>query len=193
MQIRKKIYWSLCVLLLAACRQSPPAPRPNPALQLREMGQLATTEYELSKVVRARDEATWYKVGERRMLVSCRARIKAGIDLSQIRDIDIKAQGDKISIKLPAPQILTFSIPPENIRVVYSDVGLFRTPFSQAETNAIMQQAEKQIRRQADSLNILQKAQEGAAVFVRNFFEQAGYKEVTVTYRYKETTFKIGY
>lgn len=188
MQIRKKIYWSLCVLLLAACRQSPPAPKPNPVLQLREMGQLATTEYELSKVVRARDEATWYKVGERRMLVSCRARIKAGIDLSQIRDIDIKVQGDKISIKLPPPQILTFSIPPENIRVVYSDVGLFRTPFSQAETNVIMQQAEKQIRRQADSLNILQKAQEGAAIFVRNFFEQAGYKEVSITYRYQEQT-----
>lgn len=176
------------MLSFGACREAPPAARPNPVFQLREMGQLATTEYELSKVVRARDEDTWYKVGERRMLVSCRAQIKAGIDLSQIRDIDIQADGDRISIKLPPPQILTFSIPPENIKVVYSDVGPFRSPFSQAETNAIMQQAERQIRRQADSLNILQQAQEGAAVFVRNFFQQAGYKEVDISYRYREQT-----
>lgn len=186
MQIRKKIFWSLCVLLLTACGKKQPAPRPNPVVQLREMGQLATTEFELSKIVQARDEDTWYKVGERRMLVSCRARVRAGIDLSQIRDIDVQADGSQVSIKLPPPQIFTFSLPPENIRVVYTDVGILRSPFSQAETNGILQQAEVQIRRQVDSLNILQQAQEGAALFVRRFFEQAGFTTVNITYRYQE-------
>lgn len=188
MQIRKKILCQLFVLpLLLACSKKEP-PRPDPVLQLKELGQLATVEYELSKVVRARDEDTWYKIGERRMLVSCRATIKAGINLADIRDVDIVTDGKRITVKLPPPQVLTFSLPPENIRVVYSDVGHFRDPFSQAEINAIMQQAEAQIRRQADSLDILPKAESGAASFVRQFFEQAGYEEVVVTTRYRETS-----
>lgn len=186
MQIRNKIYCTLLVLLpILGCGKKEPS-RPSPVLQLREMGQLATTEWELSKVVRARDEDTWYKWGERRMLITCRARIKAGIDLSQIRDVDIKKEGNNISIKLPPPQIISFSLPPEGIKVAYTDVGPFRDPFSQAETGAIMQQAEVQIRRQADSLNMLQKAADGAATFVKQFFEQAGYENVTVSFRYRE-------
>lgn len=186
MQIRKKIFWRLCVLLLASCGQKQAPAKPDPLVQLRELGQLATTEYELSKIVRARDEDSWYKIGERRMLVSCRARVKAGIDLSVLRDTDIEVNGTTITVRLPAPQILTFSLPPENIRVVYSNVGLLRSPFSQAETNGILQQAEQQIRRQADSLNILEQAQQGAALFVRKFFEQAGFTTVHITYRYQE-------
>lgn len=188
MQIRNKLYSILCVLWLCGCSEKEP-PRPSPVLQLRALGQLATTEFELAKVVRARDEATWYKIGDRRMLITCRANIKAGIDLSQIRDIDLVADGNKLSVTLPPPQILSFSMPPENIRVAYTDVGPFRDPFSQSETNAILQQAEKQIRRQADSLQILPQAAKNSALFVKQFFEQAGYTEVTVKYRYSETGF----
>lgn len=186
MQIRKKIYWTAFVLPLLCCCAPKPKARPSPVLQLRSLGQLATTEFELAKVVRARDEDTWYKLGERRMLITCSAKIRAGIDLSQIRDIDVEHSKSKITIKLPPPQIISFSMPPENIKVAFMDVGLFRDQFSQAETNAILQQAEVQIRRQADSLNILQKAQEGAVSFITSFFEQAGYEQVSVSVRYRE-------
>lgn len=186
MQIRKKIFWTIVVLAAGAGCKPKAEPRPSPVLQLREMGQLATAEFEVAKVVRARDEDTWYKVGERRMLLYCRARIKAGVDLSQVRDIDIKSSENSISIQLPPPQIISFNLPPESIKVAYTDVGLLRDPFSQAETAAIMKRAEVQIRRQADSLNILQKAQEGAVTFITRFFEQAGYEEVSVSFRYGE-------
>lgn len=186
MQIRNKICCLIYVLLLLiGCAKKEP-PRPSPLAQLREIGQLATAEYELAKVVRARDEDTWYKWGDRRILITCRARIKAGIDLSQVRDLDIQTTENSISIQLPRPQILSFNMPPQNIKVAYSDVGPLRDPFSQAETNAVMQQAEMQIRRQADSLNILQNAEKGAATFVTRFFESAGYQKVTVTFRYRE-------
>lgn len=186
MQIRNKIHCALFVLLLLfGCAKKEP-PRPSPIMQLREMGQLATAEYELAKVVRARDEATWYKLGERRILITCRARIKGGIDLSQIRDVDIQTTGNTISIKLPPPQIISFNLPPQNIQVAYTNVGPLRDPFTQAETNSIMQQAERQIRRQADSLNILQKAGANAVTFITRFFEGAGYEQVAVSFRYAE-------
>lgn len=186
MQIRNKLYSILCVLLLFGCAKKEP-PRPSPALQLRSLGQLATTEYELAKVIRARDEGTWYKVGDRRMLITCRAIIKAGIDLSQVRDMDISSEGSSLTVTLPPPQILSFSLPPENIRVAYTDVGPLRDPFSQSETIAVLQQAEKQIRRQADSLQLLPQAAKNATLFIKQFFEQAGYTEVNVKFRYSET------
>lgn len=186
MQIRDKICCAIFVLLLISGCAKKKAPRPDPLVQLRQIGQLATAEYELAKVVRARDEDTWYKVGDRRILITCRAHIKAGIDLSQIRDLDIQKGENSIQIQLPPPQIISFSLPPQNIKVAYTDIGPLRDPFSQAETNAIMQQAEMQLRHQADSLNILKKAADGAATFITRFFEGAGYENVTVTFRYRE-------
>lgn len=151
-----------------------------PILQLRQLGQLATTEMEVAKVVRARDENTWYKFGERRMLLTCRARIKAGVDLTQLKESDVISTENKIRIKLPPPQIISFSMPPESIKVAYSEIGPFRDPFSQTETNWILEQAERQIRRQADSLNLLPRAREGAVTFFTRYFVQAGFEEVIV-------------
>jgi hypothetical protein len=149
-------------------------------LQLRELGQLATVEMEVAKVIRARDEDTWYKIGERRMLLSCRARVKAGIDLSQMKESDIERGENSIRVKLPPPQLISFSMPPENIKVAYTEIGPFRDRFSTAETDFILEQAEKQIRRQVDSLNILPRARQGAITFVTRFFVQAGIEQVVV-------------
>ncbi|WP_132055704.1 DUF4230 domain-containing protein [Pseudocnuella soli] len=179
-QISKKIYLAATAfVLLCGCAKKEP-PQTPPLLQLRQIGQLATAEMEVSKVVRARDEDTWYKLGERRMLITCRARIKAGVNLEQLKETDVVQQGGSIRIKLPLPQIISFSMPPEAIRVSYTDIGHFRDPFSQTETNAIMKQAESQIRRQADSLDILARAKAGAVTFITRFFVQAGFEEVIV-------------
>ena len=35
-------------------------------LSLKETGELLTAEYTLTKVIRASDDATWYKIGDRK-------------------------------------------------------------------------------------------------------------------------------
>lgn len=179
-QISKKIYLATTALVLMfSCAKKEP-PRTPPLLQLKEIGQLATAEMEVSKVVRARDEDTWYKLGERRMLITCRARVKAGVNLDQLQEKDVIHEEKRIRIKLPPPQIISFSMPPEAVRVAYTDIGHFRDPFSQTETDAIMEKAEKQIRRQVDSLDILARARAGAVTFLTRFFVQAGFEEVII-------------
>lgn len=179
-QISKKIYSAATTLVLLYSCANKEAPQTPPLFQLRQIGQLATAEMEVAKVVRARDEDTWYKLGERRMLITCRARIKAGVNLEQLQDADVIYNENRIRIKLPQPQIISFSMPQEAIRVAYTDIGHFRDPFSQTETDAILEQAEKQIRRQADSLDILARARAGAVTFLTRFFEQAGFEEVVI-------------
>lgn len=177
--MKKKLFAVAAFLLVFGC-SSEKKHRASSILELKELGKLATVEYLVSKVVRARDDQTWYKIGERKILISCKASIRAGVDLSKIGAQQIKQSENSISIQLPPPEIISFSLPPEKIKVEYVEVGIFRHRFNQSEIEGIMVQAERQIRRQMDSLNILQKAQESAATFVRHFFQQAGFEEVTV-------------
>lgn len=155
----------------------------SPILTLHEIGKLATAEYLITKIVKANDNATWYKIGDRKMLISCKASIKAGVDFAQITEKDITTTDKKIEIRLPPAQIISLSIVPEDVKVEYEEVGLFRDPFTNAERDYIMQQAEKQIRSQADRLNILATATNNASAFVRTLFTNAGFEEVSISYR----------
>ncbi len=147
------------------------------------MQQLATAEYIVTKVVKAEDNKTWYKLGDRRILISSKATIKAGIDLSKMSDNDITRSNNKLSILLPAPQILSLNLSPADIKVEHEEVSFFREKFTNAERDALLAQAEKQIREQADSLGLLNSAKENAIVFVRSFFQNAGFKEVDINFQ----------
>jgi hypothetical protein len=84
---------------------------------------------------------------------------------------------------LPPPQIISLNIPPEGIKVAYTDVGVFRDPFSTSEINGIMQTAERQIRNQIKGLDILTAARTNAMDFVTHLLTAAGFKEVYVSFQ----------
>ncbi|MCU0404387.1 MAG: DUF4230 domain-containing protein, partial [Chitinophagaceae bacterium] len=133
-------------ILFCACGS--PSPRPSGIVTaLQQMQDLATVEYSLSKVVKASDDQTWYKIGDRKILITCEATVKAGIDFSQIDTRYVSISGKSISIQLPPPKIISISIPPDKIEVAYEEIGFFRNRFSVAEQNTLLQQAEKQITR----------------------------------------------
>jgi hypothetical protein len=85
-------------------------------------------------------------------------------------------------VKLPPPQLISLNIPPESIQVVYSDVGVFRDPFTTGEMNAIMRTAESQIRKQIESLDINTTARTNATAFLTRFLRNAGFTEIYVSF-----------
>ena len=91
----------------------------NEVLALREMSELATVEYVVTKIIRASDDQTWYKIGDRKILMSCEATVKAGIDFSKIREEDIRIDGKQISLQLPRAHVISMNIKPEDVRVEY--------------------------------------------------------------------------
>ncbi len=167
----------LCWSMLLACNNNNIQQR-NQVLGLRQMSDLATAEYIITKIIRANDNKTWYKWGDRKILMSCRASVKAGIDLSQLKAEDFQITGKKITLLLPPAKLISLNIPPENINIEYEEVGLFRSTFKTGERDALAAQAEAQIRNSADSLGILTTAKENAELFIRSFLMRAGYKEV---------------
>ncbi|MDQ3277211.1 MAG: DUF4230 domain-containing protein [Bacteroidota bacterium] len=177
----QKTLFLLIVAFVFSCGKKEKNER-NVVQSIQQTGKLITAEYSLSKMIKASDDKTWYKVGDRRILISAEASVKAGVDLQTIGGKDVSVNGDAITIQLPSPQIFSVSIPPDKINVLYQDVSAFRSRFSAAERESLLRQAEKQVRSVADSLGILQTAQTNAALFIRNLLQQGGFETVTIEF-----------
>ena len=149
---------------------------------IQQTGKLVTVEYSLSKMVRANDNKTWYKQGDRRILISTEAVVKAGVDLQTIVAGDVSVDENSISLRVPPPQVFSISIPPDKIKVLYEDVSFFRQRFSAAEREALLRQAESQIRKLTDSLGILKTAQTNADLFLRKLLQQGGYQNIDIRF-----------
>ena len=181
--MNKNLFSLAFLVLLWNCAPKKEPPKPI-IFSLQQIGKLATAEYLISRIVKGEDNQTWYKIGGRRILISCTASVKAGIDFTKLQPQHVNQQEDgKVFVQLPPPQIISLNIRPEDIKMAYTDVGVFRDPFSSGEINAIMKTAEMQIRRQVNSLDILPAAQTNASAFVTRFLTAAGFKEVYVSFQ----------
>ena len=148
--------------------------------EIREIGTLSTTEYTLGKVIKLDDEGEWYKLGDRKILISCKAKVKAGVNLSLIKEEDIKVNGTTLEITIPPAQITSFEMDPNSIKTEMTEVSGFRFQFTQEETNDILKKGEKSIRKDMQQLSMLDDANKNARVFIRDFYKQLGFEEVII-------------
>ena len=171
----------ILLLLIAGCKQKA-APQNDVLLVVKETGQLVTAEYTLSKIIKANDDQTWYKFGNRKILMSCEALVRAGINLEDITEKNLQVTSDSISLLLPPPQFFSLNIPPDSIKVQYQEVDILPDPFSAAEREALLAQAEAQIRQTVDSLGILQTAGTNASLYLQQLLNSAGFIKVHIRY-----------
>jgi hypothetical protein len=153
--------------------------------KISTLPELGTVEYVVSKVVSANDDATWYKLGDRKILFSCKAIIKAGIDLSKLTEDDIQANYKKksITINLPKPELLSFNMQPEDIALVYSKIASIRSSFSHADRLNILTQGEKDIKEDIPNLGIIDDAEKNAKLFLEAFLKRAGYEKISIKFK----------
>ena len=143
------------------------------------MKQLSLVEYRVSKIIKAD-----YKIGDRKILLSCTAYLKAGIDLAAFGpdDVDIDWTGKRVTVTIPHATLLSLDMPPSEIREEYDHVTMFRHSFSAEDRNALLRQGEKQIRSSVPSLGILEKADENARRFFESVFQKMGFETVEVVF-----------
>jgi Protein of unknown function (DUF4230) len=168
------------LILLMACRNS--ADRLQQVLAIKELGDLATTEYSITKIVKASDDQTWYKIGDRKILIAVEATLKAGIDLRAIKPEDISINGKAVTLKLPHPKLISMQLPPDKIKVAYEEIGLLRTTFNNAERDALLTQAEQQITKAAAETGIFQTTQKNTRLFLTAFLQQLGFEQITINF-----------
>jgi len=167
--------------MLFACRTSP-VKQQQEILALREMNELVTVEYVVNKIIKASDNNTWYKIGDRKILMTCEATLKAGIDFSAINANHIQLNEKEVTLTLPHATLFSINIKPEDIKVAYEEIGTFRDNFSTQERDLLAAQAQRQIEGSADALGILQTAETNASLFVSQFLRSMGYEKVIVEF-----------
>lgn len=177
---RLLLYFTFFIACACGNKQSP---GDQEILALKEMNELVTVEYVVNKIIKATDNQTWYKVGDRKILMTCEATLKAGIDFSKINTDDIKVKEKEIILTLPHASLFSLNIKPEDIKVAYEEIGAFRDNFSSQERNMLATQAQDQIQASVDSLGILQTAETNASLYVSNFLKNLGYEKVSVQFR----------
>ncbi len=152
---------------------------------LRKIGMLSTTEYSIGKVVKLNDEPEWYKFGDRKILISCKAKIKAGVNLMEA---EIKEVDGKTIITLPPSEISSFAMDPNKIITEMQDVNGLRSSFTQEDKNKIMKQGEMAILKQINQSNIYKEAENNAEMFVIDFFSKAGLENIEVQIKPRNAT-----
>ena len=143
------------------------------------MSNLGTIEYSLTKIIQVNDKQ-WYAIGPRKILISCKAYVKAGIDFKQIKVLEISDSLKSIKIEIPDAKILIVSIPPNDIKVVNTSIGLFRGKFTNEELNEIHKQAEEDINNKIQDLNILSEAKKNGKLFLQNFLKSLGFEKIFI-------------
>jgi Protein of unknown function (DUF4230) len=164
----------------AACQTA--ETRKQDVLGLKEMGELATTSYTITKIVKANDNKTWYKIGDRKILISCKATIKAGIDLSKLTDDQIVVSGDQIKLYLQPPHLISLNMLPNDIKVEHEEIGVFRQGFSNADRDQLLAQAETQIKSSIADLGILKTSEDHTRLFLTKFLQNAGFRDVQIIF-----------
>lgn len=180
----KKLFFTLLsAILLVSCSSDEKKVSKVDVLSIRDIGQLATTEYTIGKVIQLKDNKAWYKFGDRDILISCKATVKAGVDFAQLDASKVVADGEKINIHLPYPMIQSFDMNPEFIRTEMENISGLRAGFTQEEKNEILRQGEQSIRHNMKKTHILEQAKKNAEAFIRNFYSEMGFSEINITFQ----------
>lgn len=156
---------------------------PLNARTLKDLAELATVEYSVTKIVSYKDVA-WY--GDRKILFETAAIVKAGIDLNELTDQDIQLEGDQaVTVTLPRPKILLFNMKPEHMREIFNESGILRSDFSNEEKDGLLSQGEKDIRAKVADMDILERAARNARILVESWLKKMGFASVRVEFQAK--------
>jgi hypothetical protein len=166
-------------LLLLSCKDNKEQ-QMQEVLALKQMSDLATAQYVVTKIIKANDNKTWYKLGDRKILISCKATLIAGIDLSAITADNVHITDKDIDLQLPHAKLISLNIKPEDVQKEYEAEDILRDPFTSEERNNLAIQAETQIKNSVPSLGILEAGEKNATLFITNFLTRLGYQKVTV-------------
>lgn len=151
---------------------------------ISEKSELAFSEYEISKIIRYNDTSIWQSLGDRKLLISCKVIVKAGIKLNKLdfSKCEINETNKTILLKLPSPEILSYNFPTEEVKIAYSEVGFLRRDFTQEERLKLLQIAENNLREDWESLKIIEDAKKNAHNFFVPLYKSIGFEQVYIEF-----------
>lgn len=147
---------------------------------LNDIPKLYLVEAKVDKVLLMNDQE-WYTIGNRKCMIPVTAQVKAGIDLSNLKDV--RMEGEDIYLTLPAPFI---EIESSEIRhdEVQTSVGLLRSNFTQDEFSQFANRGRHSIEQALPGMGLVEQCQEQARTMLSLMIRKLGKNPVIEVPKY---------
>ena len=147
--------------------------------RIKNLSTLGTVEYTFSKIIHTSDDQL-FTLGERKILMSCKAHVKAGINFENITISKLDKENKTIEIIIPKGEIILINVPAESIKEEYKQIDFFRHEFSSMEIQKLQVIAEKDIKKKVSELRITEDAERNAKIFLEDWIRDFGFKSVKI-------------
>jgi hypothetical protein len=165
-----------------------PTPTPTPIVvitHIKELGRLETAEFAMRTIIDLENEPAnlWQRlVGSDKLLLIAEGEVVAGFDLEKMTEDNIVAEGDRVEVTLPAPEILYSRIDNERTYVYERETGLLVKPDKTLESRA-RQLAEEALIKWAAERGIYDKAETAGRLRLENLLRSLGFTEIVIKIR----------
>lgn len=173
------ILFAVLVFFSACDKQE--SSRVNLQQTMKNAAELGTVEYTVKKIVKCKDKQR-YTIGDRQILFSSTAYLKAGVKLDNFSEDNVLINGKDVTVILPHAELLSFNMPAEETQTVFESYGFFRSRFSAEEQNEILQLGEKDIRDDVPNLGILHDAEQNTKDIFVAMLSQMGFQNINVKF-----------
>lgn len=171
----------LAILMLTICTA---CHRPPQDIKSRiKKAELGTVQYTVRQIIRNSDE-TWKFFGDKKVLFSVKATVKAGIDLEKIEDDNIVVDDSRITLVLPHAEVQAINIQPNDIKEVYSKVSALRSQYTQQQRDEILRAGEYSIKADRNlRASIIAEAESNAKEFFELLLKSNGFNDITILFQ----------
>ena len=154
--------------------------------KIQNASDLATTEFVIDKIVfgTKTKKLAFFKINEASFMAYSQAKVKAGIDLSKIRESDIRIDGNKIHLKLPSIEVINFSYPPASFveDSLISNPKIFLNKINIRDQEEFFRLAELDIRENLQYMGIVKTTQNHTRQMFNVLLGSLGYEEIYINF-----------
>jgi len=150
--------------------------------QMQSLSRYETVVFTVEKIIEAGTQGNRFQellFGDRILLIA-HGQVTAGFDLAQLTEDDISIEDDRITLRLPPPQVLSTRLDSEQTRVYDRQQGLLTKGEADLES-AARQAAEETIRQAACEGGILQQASDNAQSQLAGLLRSLDFTQVEIT------------
>ncbi len=147
---------------------------------IRDLNQLATLRLTESVLITRESGGTGLErifSGERVLLVAV-GEVEAGVDLANMGEEDVQIDGDRVTIRLPEPEILSTSLDEDETAVYDRDFGLLNFRPDDELVEEARDEAVERVEEAARENDVLDSARRNAEDSIRAFATTLGFEEV---------------
>ncbi|SMD45063.1 Protein of unknown function [Aquiflexum balticum DSM 16537] len=154
--------------------------------KIQNASDLATTEFVIDKIVfgTKTKKLAFFKINEASFMAYSQAKVKTGIDLSKIKESDVRIEGDKIHLRLPPIEVINFSYPPASFveDSLISNPKIFLNKINIRDQEEFFRLAELDIRENLQYMGIVKTTQNHTRQMFNVLLGSLGYKEIYINF-----------